>query len=62
MSSGDLAVNHLERISLASRAAKDSSAIKVELEGLGEGTRGVTEEADLSVGIDISSGLGMYSF
>jgi hypothetical protein len=59
VSSGDLAVHHLERISLASRSAEDGSAIKVELESLGESTGGVTKEADLCVGIDVSSGPGV---
>lgn len=62
VSSGDLAVYHLERISLAARSTEDGSAVKVKLESLGESTGGVAEEADLYIGIVISSGSGMHIF
>lgn len=50
----DLAVHHLEGVSLASHATKDGRAVKAKVQGLGELAGGVTEESDL--GISVSRG------
>lgn len=44
----NLAVLNDEGVALAPGAAKDGGAVEVELQGLGEGRGGVTEEADLN--------------
>lgn len=47
MSSSNLSVHDLQSISLAPWAAKNGSAIKVKLQGLGELPRRVAQEANL---------------
>lgn len=47
MGSRHLAILDLEGVPLAADVAKDGGGVKVELEGLGKGGRGVGKEADL---------------
>lgn len=47
----DLAVHHLEGVSLASHATKDGRAVKAKVQGLGELAGGVTEESDLGISV-----------
>jgi hypothetical protein len=43
----DLAIHHLERIPLAPHASEDGRTVEVELESLGEGSRGISQEPNL---------------
>jgi hypothetical protein len=47
VSRGNLAVNDLKGISLASNASEDGSTIESEVKGFGEFTRGISKEANL---------------
>lgn len=47
MSRGDLAVDDLESISLASHASEDSSAVESKIKGLGEFTRRISKVTNL---------------
>lgn len=46
--SGHLAVNHLQGVSFAANASKDSGSIKAKVKSLCKRSRGVTQETNLN--------------